>query len=102
MKSEELIDLLLNGLQPGFKFSDLEGKGVFSEEVSESEDARIITRTFKAYDESFSKSLTLYIPKESKQDVVAELNRQIKEAVGREDYEQAALLQKQKREYLRS
>lgn len=103
MKStEELIKWLMNGLQPGLKMTDLEDKGIFSEEVTETEDLKTITRTFTSYDDSMTKIITLYIPKQSKEDVINELDKQIKEAVKQENYLLAAELQKQKQEYLQS
>ncbi len=99
---QNIIDWLLEGVQPGLSLSELASKGVLSEEVSEAEDLKMITRTFVSHDNSFTKTITLYIPKESKEDVVKEIQRQIDDAVKQEDYEKAAELQKQKREYLRS
>ncbi len=103
MKSnEKLINWLLNGITPGLKMSELQDKGIFSEEVTETEELKTITRTFTSYDNGFTKIITLYIPKESKEDVIKELEKQIQEAVAKEDYETAAELQRQKKEYLQS
>lgn len=101
MIKNEIINILLNGLQPGFKLDELKDKGMYSEEKTETEDLTIITRSFKSFDDSLIKTITLYIPKQSKTNVVDELNEQIKAAVAKENYMEAARLQKQKEEYLR-
>ena len=96
----ELIKWLLNGITPGFKMSELADKGVFSEEITESDELKTITRTFTSYDLGLTKIITLYIPKQDKEDVINELEAQIAEAVKNEDYLKAAELQKQKKQYL--
>jgi len=101
-KKQEIMQWLLDGVQPGLSLSELTSKGIMSEETSDSEDITIITRTFVSHDGSFSKSITLYLPKESKEDVINELQKQIDQAVKEQDYLKAAELQKQQKEYLRS
>ena len=103
MKSQkEIIDWLCNGIQPGLSMRDLTNLGIISEEITETDEVKIVTRTFTAHDDSMTKIITLYIPKESKEDVVKEINKQIQTAVQQEDYLKASELQKQKQIYLQS
>lgn len=96
------IELLRNGITPGLKMSELEDLGIFSEEITDTEDFKVITRIFTSYDKGFRKVITIYIPKETKEDEVREIELQIAKAVAAEDYEEAALLQKRKQAIIQS
>jgi len=100
MSIKKTMDWLLNGVQPGMSMEELTSLGIVSEEVTDTDECRVITRTFTANDDSMTKIITLYIPKNINDDIIKDFDQQIAEAVKKEDYLLAAELQKQKKEYL--
>jgi protein-arginine kinase activator protein McsA len=95
----EYIQFLLNGTQPGMKISDLAKFGTVSEEVTETEDAIVTTRTFRAKDSSLTKAITVVTPKEDEvktEQRVADFNNEINKAIKEENYELAAKLKEQR------
>lgn len=110
MNIKDTIKLLLNGTQEGLKLEDLAKYGIVHEEITDTDDMRIVTRSIISEDKSLSKSITLYIPKDildkQKQqdniDILEEYDQKIKDAVRDQDYMEAARLQKEKKERLQS
>lgn len=110
MNIQNTIKLLLNGTQEGLKLEDLAKYGIVHEEITDTDDMRIVTRSIISEDKSLSKSITLYIPKDilekQKQqettNIIEDYDQKIREAVRDQDYLEAARLQKEKQQYLQS
>jgi len=89
---QTIIDWLLNGIQEGLNFSELVDLGIVSEEITNTEDCKIITRTFTSHDDTMTKIVTVYVPKKTKNEVIKEYDTKIAEAVAEQRYEDAARL----------
>lgn len=96
METEKIMEWLLNGVQEGMSMTELTGLGMVTEEITDTEECRMITRTFTAKDKSMTKVITLYVPKEITNTIVDEYNERIEKAVAEQRYEDAAKLRDQR------
>jgi len=94
---ENFDDLFSFSNNNSANWEELKKTGTVKETIEEKPGFKIITKTYKSNDGSIVISETITEPiKNKNEDKIKELNKQIKEAISKEEYEKAAELKKQR------